>query len=134
MVEIAGSIIKASNIINTNLTTVKLKQGFVFIPYSINDGCLYTDLKDKSESIELTLNSNESNFAYVISRQQLNSESFFEEEKFGDFFDKLDIYLIKMGAKKSPNKHIIEDLGILKLNDKNIELNLKLKKIKKYNA
>lgn len=135
MGKISGVIIKEDKIKNP-LIKVNLNQDFVFIPYNLNDGAEYKDLKDKAEFIELFFDSNDEKETYYTFNinGDVSHFSIFEEKKFKDFFDKLDIHLMKMGAKKKSNKHLIEELGILKLNNKNIELNIKLKKIRNYNV
>ena len=136
MSKISGTIIKKDDIINLKcFNLINLNQNFVFIPYKLNSTATYTDLKPNCEYIELTLDSKsqkDTYFAYNVNNSSHSSFSFFEQKRFSDIFDKLDIYLMKLGAIKSDKKHIIEDLGILKLNDENIILNIKLKKIKKY--
>ena len=136
MGKIAGTIIKEYNIINKSLLTLKLNQGFVFIPYDLNPNNNLEDLKDKAEFIQLRFDSQdetETFFTFNVNGD-VSCFNIFEEKHFKDFFDKLDIHLIKMGAKKYPDTHIIEDFKIPKLNIDNIKLNMKLKKIKRYNA
>jgi len=134
--KLSGTIVKKEDIINSkSMSIINLRQKFVFIPYKFSSA-KYSDLKPNCEYVELFLDSDnpsETRFAYNVNQSTMNSFSYFDQKHFKDIFDKLDIYLMKLGAKKS-DKHIIEDLGILKLNEENIELNIKLKKIKNYNV
>jgi len=112
---------------------INLKQNFVFVPIQFIS-LLEQSISDHTEYLQINYDrTNKSNtyFTYIVKGESLTTSELFDNSKYNDFQDKLDIYLKKLGAIKKSKNNIILDFGILKLNNQSIEMKIKLKKIKK---